>query len=216
MGRLARLPRILQWQNYAKQRWVNGNGVTYEIGRSGEEGHPWRWRVSQADLTPGTEQEFSQIVGVDRTLILTCGTSISLDVKGMARESLELHRPFTFPADATTFCDVNEPGPGIGSPRDLNIMWDRVRMRAPVVSVITDALTVDWCDVPLGAEASFAVALGGPARISHQSGALECLSSLGACGEAVRFDHPVGIFDEDSRIRVLEGKAAVFSFVPIV
>ena len=93
-------------------------------------------------------------------------------------------------------------------------------MRAPVVDVITDVLAVHWCTVPVGAEASFAVALGGPARVSHQDGALECVCDLGACGEAARFDHPgggtgAGGDAAGSRIRVLEGKAAVFSMVPL-
>jgi environmental stress-induced protein Ves len=224
---LSKLPRVLRWSHYAKQRWANGNGVTYEVARSdhgraeGEEA-PWRWRVSQADLAAGPEQPFSAIAGVDRTLILTGGTRVSLAVEGAARTSLELHRPFTFPADVPTLCDVDAPEPGgaNGAPRDLNIMWSRACMRAPVVDVITDVLAVHWCTVPVGAEASFAVALGGPARVSHQDGALECVCDLGACGEAARFDHPgggtgAGGDAAGSRIRVLEGKAAVFSMVPL-
>ena len=206
-----------------KQRWANGKGVTYEVGRRDHlqedsraaGGAPWVWRVSQAELVPGRSQNFSTIDGVDRTLILTQGVGITLAVEGMARESLELHRPFTFPADEPTRCDVDDPGPGGGGARDLNIMWDRSLVQNPVVDVVTNSLAVNWSVIPSLADASFAVALGGPALISHQGGALECLCDLGSCGEAVRFDHSANSGDEDSRIRVVEGKAAVFSFVPL-
>ena len=60
LGRLARLPRVLRWEDLVKQRWANGKGVTYEVGRRDHlqedsraaGGAPWVWRVSQAELVP--------------------------------------------------------------------------------------------------------------------------------------------------------------------
>ena len=118
---------VLRWKNYIKMPWVNGNGVTYEMGirkhDSGDSGDsrssaaPFLWRMSQANLSHGLST-FSCIPGVDRSLILTEGNDISLTVDKTNTTTLQLHTPFQFAADLPTGCHVGSKDGG----RDLNIV----------------------------------------------------------------------------------------------
>lgn len=84
-----------------------------------------------ADLTPIQEGAFSELPGIDRTILLLSG-DCEIRVSGGRAVKLKTHELFRFPGDVPTISTVRANG------RDLNCMIDRARYTASVVLVRPD------------------------------------------------------------------------------
>jgi uncharacterized protein len=107
--------------------WLNGGGITREVA-----GYPagagladFHWRVSLADVAQGGP--FSRFEGVDRVITVVEGAGMALTVAGSEHRLDEPFRPFAFPGDAETGCEL------LGGPVvDFNVMTRRGRTAAEV------------------------------------------------------------------------------------
>ncbi|BFV60367.1 HutD family protein [Kitasatospora sp. CMC57] len=107
--------------------WLNGGGITREVA-----GYPtgagladFHWRVSLADVAQGGP--FSRFEGVDRVITVVEGAGMALTVAGTEHRLAEPFRPFAFPGDAETGCEL------LGGPVvDFNVMSRRGRAAAEV------------------------------------------------------------------------------------
>ncbi|MFJ9522799.1 HutD family protein [Kitasatospora sp. NPDC101801] len=122
--------------------WLNGGGITREVA-----GHPagagladFHWRVSLADVAQGGP--FSRFEGVDRVITVVEGAGMALTVAGTEHRLAEPFRPFAFPGDAETGCEL------LGGPVvDFNVMTRR-GLAAAEVEVADGPRT---CTVPADA-----------------------------------------------------------------
>jgi environmental stress-induced protein Ves len=78
--------------DFLKMPWKNGQGVTTELAvarRAGEDG--FDWRISTATIaTPGP---FSVFAGIDRSLAIVRGGTLTLNVEGRADVTLTTRTP---------------------------------------------------------------------------------------------------------------------------
>lgn len=105
--------------------WKNGLGVTIEIaaGPEGASLDAIDWRVSMARVE--TAGPFSLFPGIDRTLAVLEGQSLTLEIAGRNPVRLDQDSaPYAFPADVATFGT-----PDAGGILDLNVMTRRGRWR---------------------------------------------------------------------------------------
>ncbi|VVE40258.1 HutD/Ves family protein [Pandoraea anhela] len=85
--------------DFLKMLWKNGQGVTTELAvarRPGEDG--FDWRISTATVAaPGP---FSVFAGIDRSLAIVRGGTLTLAVEGRADVTLSTHTPpYAFPGE---------------------------------------------------------------------------------------------------------------------
>ncbi|KQV16560.1 MULTISPECIES: HutD family protein [unclassified Kitasatospora] len=107
--------------------WLNGGGITREVT-----GYPagagladFHWRVSLADVAQGGP--FSRFENVDRVITVVEGAGMALTVAGFEHRLAEPFRPFAFPGDAETGCEL------LGGPVvDFNVMTRRGQATAEV------------------------------------------------------------------------------------
>lgn len=117
--------RLLPPAAFRHMPWKNGLGVTIEIA-AGPEGaglDAIDWRVSMARVE--TAGPFSLFRGIDRTLAMLEGESLTLEIAG--RDPVRLDQasaPYAFPADVAVFGT-----PDAGGILDLNVMTRRGRWR---------------------------------------------------------------------------------------
>lgn len=113
-------PVRLRSADYRRMRWANGLGWTTELAVHPAHGE-LEWRVSIAEVD--TDCEFSQLPGVDRTLLVLEGDGLALAVDDAPEVLL---RPggeaLAFSGDRVTRCRL------LGGPtRDFNVMTRRSR-----------------------------------------------------------------------------------------
>jgi len=104
--------------------WKNGAGVTQEVlSEPADAGvGDFGWRLSLAELT--RSGPFSTFPGVDRTIVLLEGTSVTVTIGGVA-QALRRWEPLQFSGDCPASARVAE-----GPTRDLNVMTRRSRFTA--------------------------------------------------------------------------------------
>ncbi|MER5866694.1 HutD family protein [Kitasatospora sp. NPDC002040] len=140
--------QVLRADRRAATPWLNGGGITREVA-----GHPagagladFHWRVSLADVAQGGP--FSRFEGVDRVITVVEGAGMALTVAGAEHRLDAPYRPFAFPGDAETGCEL------LGGPVvDFNVMTRRGRAAAVVevadfqrtVTVPPDAVVLLVC-----------------------------------------------------------------------
>jgi environmental stress-induced protein Ves len=105
--------------------WRNGGGVTREVATDGAS--PFRWRVSLADVA--ADGPFSPFPGYRRIITVVRGAGMRLVVDG-APTVVPRYRPFAFPGDAVTTCELLD-----GPVMDLNaISVDEASVRVVAMS----------------------------------------------------------------------------------
>lgn len=112
---------VLHRADYRRMRWKNGLGWTTELARSpaGEEGDPFDWRVSIAEI--GADCVFSAFDGFDRSLLVLDGAGIELRFDDGRDELMrERGRVATFAGEAPVRCRLLE-----GPTHDFNVMTRR-------------------------------------------------------------------------------------------
>ncbi|WP_354639045.1 HutD family protein [Kitasatospora camelliae] len=166
--------------------WLNGGGVTREVAGfpAGAGLTEFLWRVSLADVGQGGP--FSRFEGVDRVITVVEGAGMALTVAGREHRLAEPYRPFAFPGDADTGCELLA-GPVV----DFNVMTRRGRAEA-VVEIAGQGRAVA---VPEGA-VLLAVCLAGTASL------------VGAGVRLDRFDAALLRAGEEDRLEV-EGVTAL-------
>lgn len=113
--------RHLPASGFRRSPWKNGGGETIEIAAfpEGASFDAFHWRVSMA--TVSTSGPFSVFPGIDRTLSVLSGETITLAFEGRASVPLDrASAPYSFPADLAVSGEV--AGAGI---TDLNVMSRR-------------------------------------------------------------------------------------------
>lgn len=119
--------QLLRPNEYRRQRWKNGGGITEEIAADAES--PPAWRISVATIE--RDGPFSDFPGYDRTIV-ALNEGVTLTVDG-AEVPLRLYEPFDFRGESKVDARVS----GAGA-RDLNVMTRRAQF-AHDVEVITTA-----------------------------------------------------------------------------
>jgi environmental stress-induced protein Ves len=112
--------RIIRAADLVRVPWKNGGGTTAEVAAFpvGSTFDTFGWRISMADVSE--DGPFSAFPGIDRTLIVTAGDGIVLDVDGKAHALRKPGSLLRFAGDAHT------EGRLVSGPiRDLNIMTRR-------------------------------------------------------------------------------------------
>jgi len=126
--------RILHSSSYRHMPWKNGGGVTREIAASpiGATFETLDWRVSLAGVAE--DGPFSLFPGVQRTLCVTRGAGIQLQVgDGQATLLDPTSEPFSFDGEAPTRARLVD-----GPIEDLSVMSRRGRYRHTVKRLIFD------------------------------------------------------------------------------
>lgn len=104
--------------------WKNGGGSTTEIAVSpaGAGFEDFDWRISLATIT--ASGPFSSFPGIDRSLMLVDGESVSLTLDGARKVVLSAAQPMLwFPGEAAVSAEVT------GATTDFNVMTRRSRCR---------------------------------------------------------------------------------------
>lgn len=111
-------PVRLRTAEYRRMRWANGLGWTTEIAVHPAQG-ALEWRVSIAEVD--TDCEFSQLPGIDRSLLVLEGEGLALQLGGAPEQPLRAGgEPLVFSGDLDTRCRL------LGGPtRDFNVMTRR-------------------------------------------------------------------------------------------
>lgn len=118
------LPRASQ----RRVRWHNGAGWTTELAVRPDDGGPFHWRVSVAEIEG--DCEFSCFPGVDRSIIVLAGGGFELFVDGEPPATLRAGGPpHAFPGDRAARCAIAGR-----SSRAFNVMTRR--------GVVGHALTI--------------------------------------------------------------------------
>lgn len=118
------LPRASQ----RRVRWHNGAGWTTELAVRPDDGGPFHWRISVAEIEG--DCEFSRLPGVDRSIVVLAGGGFELLVDGEPSATLRAGGPpHAFPGDPAARCAIAD-----GPSRAFNVMTRR--------GVVDHALTI--------------------------------------------------------------------------
>lgn len=163
--------------------WKNGGGETIEIAvhPSGAGLSEFDWRISTARVTE--DGIFSVFEGIDRTLCLTDGLSLDLEIDGLGHRRLTRDSPpLFFPGDARTSAYLRE-----GPVSDLNVMtrrgvWKHRVERRTLVGSTAIECSAGWN----------VLVLAGPCRLEGKDFAEDAASGdallLGPDGDSVTID----------------------------
>lgn len=110
---------VLPAGGHRRMRWKNGLGWTSELAREpAEEREEFGWRVSVAEVD--ADCEFSEFVGVDRSILVVSGVGMALDV-GEGPVLVTLDGPaLAFVGEGGGMCRLLA-----GPIRDFNVMTRR-------------------------------------------------------------------------------------------
>lgn len=122
--------QIRRFRDARSMKWTNGTGTTHELVRYPPEQADFDWRLSIAEVSQ--DGPFSQLIGIDRTIVFCQGPRMTLNVDGHSVD-LEIGEPFQFSGDSRTTCQVPD-----GSTRDLNVMTNRRTTVAETTKVHVD------------------------------------------------------------------------------
>ncbi|GGF75419.1 HutD/Ves family protein [Mameliella alba] len=125
--------RIVTPDDFKTTAWKNGGGVTHEILR--DEGEPWRWRISIAEVS--TDGPFSAFEGQTRILTVIEGGGLDLHAPGGGVLRARPFRPLTFSGDAPVDSHMVN-----GPVRNLNLIYDPRYVKASV-EVIDGPATIE-------------------------------------------------------------------------
>lgn len=131
--------RHLTPDNYLRQPWKNGGGVTTELLKEVVDDEVL-WRLSIAAVTQSGQ--FSDFSGFDRSIMLLNGNGMVLSFDGAERGPTEqridqLFVPFAFAGECKTDCRLID-----GPVEDFNLMVDRRRCRGRLhVQAFADTVT---------------------------------------------------------------------------
>jgi environmental stress-induced protein Ves len=156
------LPGLVRFAECVDQPWANGGGSTRVIAIGPDEPTTggFDWRLSIASVTSG---EFSRFPGVDRTIVLVDGPSMTLTIDG-DEHALDPFRPHRFAGESEVTCLTD--GPCL----DFNVMTRRQACGADV------GILVGSGHVGAPVEGStFIVALRGSATVRSAGGQLGTL-----------------------------------------
>jgi environmental stress-induced protein Ves len=126
--------RILRPSSYRRMPWKNGGGVTREIAVSpvGASFETLDWRVSLAGVAQ--DGPFSLFKGMQRTLCVTQGAGIQLQVGAGSPVALfPTSEPFSFDGEAASSARLID-----GPIEDLSVMSRRGRYRHTVKRLVVD------------------------------------------------------------------------------
>ncbi|VVE67533.1 Protein Ves [Pandoraea captiosa] len=135
--------QVLGPADFLTMPWKNGQGVTTELAvarRPGEDG--FDWRISTATVAaPGP---FSVFAGIDRSLAIVRGGTLTLNVQGHPDVTLTTHTPpYAFAGElavsSTPVLDV--PGVPID---DFNVMTRRGEWRHTLTQHRLEGQTLTW------------------------------------------------------------------------
>lgn len=116
--------RHLTQDDYTRQPWKNGKGITVELARAEQDG-ALLWRLSMA--TVAEDGPFSLFPGIERNLTVLSGPGFRLSGPGIALDCRPL-QPVAFPGDTP----VAATGTASGPSDDFNVMTAR---KLPLPSV---------------------------------------------------------------------------------
>jgi environmental stress-induced protein Ves len=124
--------RVVLPDQWSRQPWRNGGGITHELLREGPADGPFLLRVSVADVE--REGPFSRFDGVDRVIALLEGQGFVLHREdGSETVVRERGVPVSFAGEEPITCTLLD-----GPVRDLNVMVDRARLRVTCERVELD------------------------------------------------------------------------------
>ncbi|GHC50661.1 HutD/Ves family protein [Neogemmobacter tilapiae] len=114
---------ILTPAQFLTSPWRNGGGVTHEIAKAEQDGR-WLWRLSVAEVA--SDGPFSHFPGMARILTVIEGAGMVLDTPDGPLAAQPLH-PVGFSGETSVVGRLLN-----GQIRDLNVIYDPLRVRAEV------------------------------------------------------------------------------------
>lgn len=119
--------RVLRHADYQRMRWKNGGGWTTQLAAFPQEGEPFDWRVSIAEIE--SDGTFSAFPGCDRHIALLEGIGMELRFDGAETQRLDQRLRFVpFAGEVPAFGKLLA-----GPVRDFNVMTRRDRCRAEIL-----------------------------------------------------------------------------------
>ncbi|WP_162464350.1 MULTISPECIES: HutD family protein [unclassified Mycolicibacterium] len=108
---------VVRFSECVDQPWANGGGSTrvIAVGPDNSKAGAFDWRLSIASVTSGA---FSRFPGVDRTIVLADGPSMTLTIDG-EQHVLDPFRPRRFAGESAVTCEASQPS------FDFNVMTRR-------------------------------------------------------------------------------------------
>jgi uncharacterized protein len=188
--------RLLPFMEYRRTPWKNGGGETREVLVSPPDAtlDSFDWRISLA--TVAGDGPFSVFQGIQRTLCITRGAGIRLQVGDASACTLnESSEPYTFDGEAPTTASLIE-GPIV----DLNVMSRRGRIRHSVERLSFTG------KLPLAAAASATI-------VFCQRGDLMCVADETSCD--LEPEDCVFLDGEPTRIDLVTAKLATVLVIQI-
>jgi environmental stress-induced protein Ves len=187
---------VIRARDLVRTPWKNGGGTTAEVAAwpEGAGLDAFGWRLSMADVA--TDGAFSVFPGVDRTLLVTEGAGLIVDVAGRPHR-LDGRWPYlAFDGEAATHAALIA-----GPVRDLNVMTRRGSFRHHLTVIGTDH---PWSGA-LRCHTVAIVALASDAVVAidgseHRLDRLDCLLVRGAGGMRLAASGPaalVRVYEED-------------------
>ncbi|QHE94074.1 HutD family protein [Pandoraea fibrosis] len=175
--------QVLGPADFLKMPWKNGQGVTTELAvarRADDDG--FDWRISTATVAvPGP---FSVFSGIDRSLAIVRGGTLTLNVEGRPDVTLTTRTPaYPFAGElAVSSTPVLETA---GVPiDDFNVMTRRAEWQHTLVQHHLDGAPVTWA-LPVEADAvAFLYCANGQVRLTFGDGQTVSVAE----GHALRID----------------------------
>jgi len=144
--------QIIQQDEYKRMPWKNGLGETLEIYTSGDK-NGLRFRISQAAVVENGE--FSNFVGLHRTLVLLSGNGMTLVHSNGLGTQTESHLESAL--DIARFAGGDKTTATLLDDRieDLNIMVRETDTKAEVVAYFDHSLSNQSRDITINEESVF-------------------------------------------------------------